>query len=54
MKLMVDFPQFFVCHMRVDLRGADAFVAQHLLQDTQINSLIQKICGKAVAHYMGR
>jgi hypothetical protein len=53
MGLPVDFFQLFQPHVGVYLGSGDAGMSQHLLNDTDIRTVIQKMGGKTVPEGMG-
>jgi len=54
MKLPVNVPQSVPGDVRVNLRCADARVAEQFLDDTQIRPVLQQMCREAVPQHMRR
>ena len=53
-KPAVDVPQARTGHVRVNLGGADAGVAEQFLDDPQVGAVLQQMGGKAVPQHVRR
>src|ERR1700680_2599770 len=54
MELLVNRSQVFAVDVRVDLRGRDVDVAQHLLHGPEIRAAFQQMCRERMAQRVGR
>ena len=45
-------PQIVLIQVRVNLRGGDAFVAEHLLYSAKVGAALDEVCGEGVAERM--
>lgn len=54
MKPPVNLPQTMIGHVGVHLGGADAGVAQQLLDHPQVRAMFQQVRGETVPQHVGR
>ncbi len=51
-KSLVYFAEFRICDVRIDLRGEDTGVSEHLLDSAQIGTVLQERRGKGMPKRM--
>ena len=49
----MDLLQSFACHVSINLRSGNVGVAQQQLDDTQIGSVVEQMCGESVPQCVG-
>src|SRR4051812_22467316 len=54
MEPAVNLTQPAPCHVRVNLRGVDLRVTEHLLDHAQVRAVLQKMRGKAMTQHVRR